>query len=723
MASNLPVLYRAPKSATETIVNSTGAGLYRHGPLPDAINANQNQILFYYRGKLPSLTNAQQFLFNFQNQFAYRLRSREERGSIGLTVHDGSGNQSIVPAFDGHTQGDDIEVWILYDAINGPQAYETGHGFGMNPLANTADKFASLPEVNNVGVFDRGHANPPGFTHAHEGVERAALWFGTTADLTDEAVRTMIADPDRYGEVGGVLALDIHGTAEEFNQGHLRQGALRVWETGTGTFTPPNGAALEPTNTLINDPGVGLYRRGALPEEINSAQTQVLMYYKGKAQTEANDFVLTFQDGAGSLLSIAKTSGSRVGLWVKDGVNTDKLSPLLETLAGDDVEIFLVHDANGASQCWVTGQGGGLLSYDSTSTITIPLNNVDNVGVLGRGHGSAVPAFTDAVPSFERAALWFGTAPDLNNADVRAAIADPSRHAEIGGILAADVHGSLDELNRGQMRQGALRLWETGANEFALPASGTSELTGAGLQVTPELGQGVVTPTYNLTGSGLLVTPELGQGVVTPSSPAATLSGAGLSVTPELDQGVVTPSYSLTGSDLAVTPQIGQGVVTPTYNLTGAGLQVTPMVGMGSLSLTPTLAGMGLAVTPQIDQGVVTPTYTLTGSDLQVTPELGQGVVTASSPVVTLTGSGLSVTPELDQGVLTPTYNLTGAGLEVTPMVGMGSLSLSVTLTGMGLAATPQVDQGVVTPTYNLSGSGLVVTPEIEQGEVVPTYM
>ncbi|NIZ63521.1 hypothetical protein DL239_21425, partial [Sedimentitalea sp. CY04] len=428
----------------------------------------------------------------------------------------------------------------------------------------------------------------------------------------------------------------------------------------------------------ISTPVDALLVRGpvqTLPAALDSNPTQILFYYKGKSDIANNGELITFQSDYFGRLNIAQKSSGTFTLTAYDSTSNKKIETSVAHVdPNEDIEVFILYNVGGVSNAY-DGAIGALQPWANTATVTMETSDVDNVGIMCRGH-NGTPANSNTHAAIDRMALWFGVAPDLSDPAVRASISDPAQAETLGGALAIDFHGTAEEINRGHLRQGALRLWETGANEFALPASGTPQLTGAGLQVTPELGQGVVTPSYNLTGSGLLVTPEL-----------------------------------------------GQGVVTPTYNLTGAGLQVTPMVGMGSLSLTPTLAGMGLAVTPQIDQGVVTPTYTLTGSDLLVTPELGQGVVTPSSPVVTLTGAGLSVTPELGQGVVTPTYSLTGAGLEVTPMVGMGSLSLSVTLTGMGLAATPQVDQGVVTPTYNLSGSGLVVTPEIEQGEVVPTYM
>lgn len=455
--------------------------------------------------------------------------------------------------------------------------------------------------------------------------------------------------------------------------------------------TPPVKTGMD---TLRNDPGVGLYRRGTLPAEINADQTQVLMYYKGKVFTESNDFAVIFQTSASSRLAVGKTSGDRIGLWVKDGVSTDKLSPVSEHAAGEDVEIFIVHDANDVSQAWDTGMGGGLIGYDSVSTVTLPMGAVDNVGVLGRGHGSSVPAFNDACPPFERCAIWFGTAPDLSDQATRDMIADVSRASAVGGTLAIDVHGTVEELNNGHLRQGALRVWQTGANPF-VSVSETPDLTGTGLIATPKLAAGTVTsalpPAADLTGTGLVVAPKIAPGSVTPAN---ALDGVGLTVAPKVSVGSITTAGTLIGQGLLTSPKVGAGAVIPAYSISGVSLAATPKIAAGSVSLSTSLTSVGLVASPRIGQATVNASSALNGRGLAALPQIAPGTVT---PANSLQGAGLGASPAVRSGTLTATYSLTCKGLRAVPtilpaLVGSG-LIVPEDLAGMTITGTAEFCQ------------------------------
>ena len=341
----------------------------------------------------------------------------------------------------------------------------------------------------------------------------------------------------------------------------------------------------------------------------------------------------------------------------------------------------MVHDANGTSQCWVTGQGGGLVSYDSISSITLPMAEVDNVGVFGRGHSSPAPAFNDAVPDFERAAIWFGTTPDLSDQATRDMIADASRAGEVGGTLAIDVHGTVEELNDGHLRQGALRIWETGTNPF-VSASGMPELTGTGLITAPKLAAGTVTsalpPSADLTGAGLVVAPKIGTGSV---APANALSGVGLTVAPKVSVGSITTAGTLIGQGLLTSPKVGAGAVIPASSISGVALAATPKIAAGSVSLSTSLTSAGLVASPRN----------------------GQATVNASSA---LNGRGLAALPQIAPGTVTPSYSLQGAGLGASPAVGSGTLTATYSLASKGLTAGPTITPALVS-------SGLIVPEDL----------
>ena len=220
-------------------------------------------------GRFRPTAAAQSFLFSYENTYQGRFSVVSQAGAVSVTGYDDLTAESmyVIGLADGGV-GDWVEFCAVIDTTGGGIAEMYINGIDKNPRWQSPNTGGAIGTATQGAMFIRsiGVGNP------FEGdFDRLTIWRDVALDVTSAAVRADMADPAQITTLGGVVSLDVWGTADQYNApgDMLTYDGNRRWIKAGADFADVGGPADEVAGAaLVASPsaaGGDLAQAHALP--------------------------------------------------------------------------------------------------------------------------------------------------------------------------------------------------------------------------------------------------------------------------------------------------------------------------------------------------------------------------------------------------------------------------------------------------------------------------